>query len=216
MGYLLVGSSLFAFVHPSRVYPDLVFLRLFFSLGGSACVAMVTAILPQITPSSGTSERPVNGKIAGLAGFCTGLGALIAVVVFLPLPRLFISYGFELKKAVQASFYVVGSVAIILSILMFFGLKKDNTKRFKSLFRKADDPRGKGYFKLMGEGFLAARDLRIALAYIGGLVARADSIVISLFIPTVVSHYFVERGLCTVDPHAPAEEVKEVHSFLIT
>jgi hypothetical protein len=62
----------------------------------------------------------------------------------------------------------------------------------------------------MGEGFLAARDPRITLAYIGGLVARADSIVISLFIPTVVSHYFVETGLCTVDPHAPVEEIKEV------
>jgi hypothetical protein len=44
----------------------------------------------------------------------------------------------------------------------------------------------------------------------GGLVARADSIVISLFIPTVVSHYFVEHGLCEVDPHAPASEIKEV------
>ena len=65
----------------------------------------------------------------------------------------------------------------------------------------------------MGEGFLAARDPRITLAYMGGLVARADSIVISLFIPTVVSHYFVERGLCTVDPHAPVEEIKEVLSL---
>lgn len=62
----------------------------------------------------------------------------------------------------------------------------------------------------MGEGVLAARDPRITLAYIGGLVARADSIVISLFIPTVVSHYFVEHGLCEVDPHAPASEIKEV------
>jgi hypothetical protein len=62
----------------------------------------------------------------------------------------------------------------------------------------------------MGEGFLAARDPRIALAYVGGLVARADSIVVSLFIPTVISHYFVEKGLCAVDPHAPTEEIKEV------
>ena len=78
------------------------------------------------------------------------------------------------------------------------------------LFGKNRDDRGKGYFKLMGEGFLAAKDPRIALAYMGGLVARADSIVISLFIPTVVNHYFVDRGLCTVDPHAPVNEIKEV------
>jgi MFS family permease len=210
MGYLLVGASLFAFVHPTRVYPDLIFLRLFFALGGSACVAMVTAILPQMTPYSHASAKPANGKIAGLAGFCTGVGALIAVVVFLPLPRLFISHGWKLKEAVQASFYVVGSVALTISIAMFFGLKKDQTKGISNLFGKKREESGKGYFKLMGEGFLAARDPRIALAYVGGLVARADSIVVSLFIPTVISHYFVEKGLCAVDPHAPTEEIKEV------
>lgn len=175
---------------------------------------MVTAILPQITPSTtDINGKPVNGKIAGLAGFCTGLGALIAVIVFLPLPRFFLSHGWKLKHAVQASFYVVGSVAFVISILMFFGLKRDRTKGIKRLFGKNTgddmDQKGKRYFKLMGEGFLAARDPRISLAYIGGFIARADSIVISLFIPTVVSHYFVDRGLCTVDPHAPVEEIKE-------
>jgi len=176
---------------------------------------MVTAILPQITPSSipdssSTIDKPVNGKIAGLAGLCTGLGALIAVVVFLPLPRVFISHGWELKAAVQTSFYVVGAVAWIFSVLMYWGLKRDSTKGFRSLFRKGWGDEAKGYFQLMGEGMLAAKDPRITLAYIGGLVARADSIVISLFIPTVVSHYFVERGLCDVDPHAPSSEIKEV------
>ena len=115
-----------------------------------------------------------------------------------------------MKGAVQAAFYVVGAVALVISLLMFLGLKKSSAKGIKCLFNKGHDEEGKGYFKLMGEGFLAAKDPRIALAYIGGLVARADSIVVSLFIPTVVSHYFVEMGLCTVDPHAPTEEIKEV------
>ena len=213
IGYLLVGASLFAFVHPSKVYPDLIILRLFFALGGSACVAMVTAILPQLTPSASNpstdSGKPVNGKIAGLAGFCTGVGALIAVTVFLPLPRLFIRYGYKMKEAVQNAFYIVGSFAFLISLFMFIGLKRDSSKGFKTLFKRGDQGSGKTYFKLMGEGFLAAKDPRIALAYIGGFVARADSIVVSLFIPTIVSHYFVEKGLCTVDPHAPAEEIKE-------
>jgi MFS family permease len=211
MGYLLVGGSLFAFVHPSRVYPDLIFLRLFFALGGSACVAMVTAILPQMNPVSLATAKPTNGKISGLAGFCTGVGALIAVTLFLPLPRVFMSHGWGLKEAIQASFYVVGTVALVISVAMFFGLKKDQTKNLANLFGKRREDSGKGYFKLMGEGFLAARDPRIALAYVGGLVARADSIVVSLFIPTVVSHYFVEKGLCAIDPHAPTNEIKEVN-----
>lgn len=121
-----------------------------------------------------------------------------------------------MKNAVQAAFYVVASVALIISFVMFLGLKKDNSRGVRQLFAKNRENRGKGYFKLMGEGFLAAKDPRIALAYIGGLIARADSIVVSLFIPTVVSHYFVEMGLCTVDPHAPAEEIKEVFFSLLS
>jgi hypothetical protein len=163
-----------------------------------------------MTPYSHASAKPANGKIAGLAGFCTGVGALIAVIVFLPLPRYFMSRGWEMKSSVQAAFYIVGSVSLVISLVMFLGLKRSETKGVKCLFKKDREERGKGYFKLMGEGFLAARDPRIALAYVGGLVARADSIVVSLFIPTVVSHYFVEMGLCTVDPHAPTEEIKEV------
>ena len=119
-----------------------------------------------------------------------------------------------MKGAVQMAFYVVGTVALVVSFCMFLGLKRSPQKGIKNLFKQGNEERGKGYFKLMGEGFLAARDPRIALAYIGGLVARADSIVVSLFIPTVVSHYFVEMGLCTVDPHAPTEEIKEVRTVL--
>jgi hypothetical protein len=69
MGYLLVGTSLFTLVHPSQVYLDPIFLRLFFAFGSSAFFAMVTAILPQIAPYSHASTTLANGKIAGLAGF---------------------------------------------------------------------------------------------------------------------------------------------------
>ena len=173
---------------------------------------MVTAILPQMTPHSDTSAKPVNGKLAGLAGLCTGIGALIAVTVLLPLPRLFIAHGYTMKEAVQAAFYVVGGIAFLISGLMFLGLKKDPSRGVGKLFKNdcCDEECRDGYFKLMGKGFSAARDPRIALAYVGGLVARADSIVVSLFIPAVVSHFFVHKGLCTVDPHAPVQEIKEV------
>ena len=110
-------------------------------------MAMVTAILPQMTPSSSPpSDKPVNGKIAGLAGLCTGLGALIALVVLLPLPRFFISHGWKLNEAVQSAFYVAGTVAFVLSIVMFLGLKKDRSKGLQSLCRKNRRESGKGYF----------------------------------------------------------------------
>ena len=49
VGYSIIGLSLFVLVQAKNVYPQLLFARLFFSIGGAAAVTMVTAILPSMT-----------------------------------------------------------------------------------------------------------------------------------------------------------------------
>ncbi|KAH0063172.1 major facilitator superfamily MFS-1, partial [Aureobasidium melanogenum] len=52
---------------------------------------------------------------------------------------------------------------------------------------------------------LGFTDSRIALGYLGGFVARASSVGISLFIPLFVNAYFIREGLCSNDP---SEDIK--------
>ncbi|KAF3088879.1 hypothetical protein TWF569_009521 [Orbilia oligospora] len=63
-GYILVGVSLVVVVQVKSVYPGLVLARILFSMGASATVVSVTAVLPEISaplpdsPSSRSTNEP--------------------------------------------------------------------------------------------------------------------------------------------------------------
>ncbi|KAL6404065.1 hypothetical protein AUP68_13443 [Ilyonectria robusta] len=56
---------------------------------------------------------------------------------------------------------------------------------------------------------LGCSDSRIAIGYLGGFVARASSVAISLFIPLFVNTYFINNGFCKGSPNDPSPELKE-------
>lgn len=177
------------------------------------------------TASSGNSKRDATGgvssQLAGYVGMFTGIGALLAVAVFLPLPATIAGSGTSKKDAVKDSFYIVACVAFIVGALVFFGLRGlpgDQDKGFGNLFSSATASSRKQdtgdvasrtnptYLQLVREALvLAFTDSRIALGYLGGFVARASSVAISLFIPLFVNAYFIREGLCTGDP---GEDIK--------
>lgn len=293
IGYCIVGISLVCLVQSANVYPELLFGRLGFSVGGAACSTMVTAVLPAMvarkTEAGGSrdqeeqgmanghaarlrdEERPGrNGSIghaatpsvsseltitqnrftshsrtpdpeeagssrrssedsadtasgtshlAGLVGLFTGAGALLALAVFLPLPAHFQDNGQSRAQSVQTSFYIVGAVAFCVAIFIFFGLRNlpgESGKSLSALWKTPYDettktsPEGHlhitltpapSYASLIMESLkLGFTDPSIGLGYLGGFVARASSVGISLFIPLFVNAYFVRNGLCTSNP----------------
>lgn len=158
-------------------------------------------------------------QLAGLVGFFTGAGALIALVVFLPLPARFRDEGQSGAQSVQTSFYIVAAVAFCVAIFIFFGLRHlpgEEEKNFAALWQRpydestSTDEQGHlhttltpapSYLSLVTESVkLGFTDPSIALGYVGGFVARASSVGISLFIPLFVNAYFVRNGLCTSNP----------------
>ncbi|KAG6219779.1 hypothetical protein E4U34_003412 [Claviceps purpurea] len=56
---------------------------------------------------------------------------------------------------------------------------------------------------------LGFTDSRIALGYIGGFVARASTVAISLFIPLYVNTFFISNGFCQGSPNDPSPELKK-------
>ncbi|USW47339.1 Putative major facilitator superfamily, MFS transporter superfamily [Septoria linicola] len=160
-----------------------------------------------------------TSQLAGLVGFFTGAGALVALAIFLPLPVHFQNSGLDRAESVQASFYVVAFVALAVAVAIFFGLRNlpgEEKKTIKALFRPPYDeattvgPDGRphiilspapSYFVLAKQALkLGFTDSAIGLGYLGGFVARASSVAISLFIPLFVNAYFVRSGLCTSNP----------------
>jgi hypothetical protein len=156
-----------------------------------------------------------SSQLAGFVGLFTGLGALLAVVVFLPLPARFQAGGSSGSEAVALGFYVVGAVAITVAYVCVFGLRNLPGEQGKSIlnayrtFMKPKDERGHTpesrflvfYPRLLLQALaLGARDVDVGLAYVGGFVARASSVAISLFIPLYVNAYFIASGRCPENP----------------
>lgn len=65
------------------------------------------------------------------------------------------------------------------------------------------------YLHLMKDSVLLGfADSRIALGYLGGFVARASTVAISLFIPLYVNTFFISNGFCQGSPNDPSPELK--------
>lgn len=158
-------------------------------------------------------------QLAGLVGLFTGAGALVALLIFLPLPTWFQGEGQSRAHSVQSGFYIVASVAVCVAIFIFFGLRNlpgEEDKTLSALWSTPYDESTKttddghlhttltpapSYMSLVKESLkLGFTNPSIGLGYLGGFVARASSVGISLFIPLFVNAYFVRNGLCTSNP----------------
>ncbi|KAF9874003.1 major facilitator superfamily transporter [Colletotrichum karsti] len=184
--------------------------------------------------AAGDVDEAKAGKPSALAGYVgvfTGCGALVALSLFLPLPARFGQIeGKPQSEAVADSFYVVGAVAFVVAIFVFFGLrdlKGEEGKGWSVLLGlkktgssedDTDEP-GSGhphrpkvlpYFRLLRDSItLGFTDSQIALGYLGGFVARASTVAISLFLPLYINTFFIGNGYCKGNPNDPNEELKK-------
>ncbi|KAI6373648.1 hypothetical protein MCOR25_003421 [Pyricularia grisea] len=87
-------------------------------------------------------------------------------------------------------------------------------RRRRSQSRRAGQPsvqdRYLPYGQLLKDSVrLGFVDPQIGLGYLGGFVARASTVAISLFIPLFINTYFIRNGFCQGSPHDPSPELKK-------
>ena len=154
-----------------------------------------------------SSQRSSPTRLAGLVGIFTGFGALLALGLFLPLPTQFQKLHVGPGPAIAYTYYVVGSVALFVAGVCFLGLrnlKGEEEKSWRAILtshRAAGVSLGKeptlAYWDLLVQSVqLGFKHPLIGLGYLGGFVARASSVGISLFIPLFVNAYFATSGIC--------------------
>ena len=151
----------------------------------------------------GTVDDPYisTTRVAGFVGMSTGCGALIALLVFLPLPARFQHRGTEPGPALKHSFYIVAAVSFLLALWCFVGLRRLAYEDSMKQAGPKDSKPLKEQIKFIGRSLKLAivagfERSDIALGYLGGFVARASSVGISLFIPLLVNALFLSSHLC--------------------
>ncbi|KAH8595669.1 MFS transporter-like protein [Bisporella sp. PMI_857] len=201
------------------------------SLDSEATITPSTYAKPRQSNTNSKKSSSSPPKLAGLVGVFTGCGALVALTIFLPLPARFSHIeGITQAQAVADSFYIVGGVALVVAGLCFFGLQGlqgEEGKGWRLLFRSTSSSQGYEaapqneaqeatrapflpYWRLLIDStILGVKDAQIGLGYLGGFVARASSVGISLFIPLYVNAYFIRNGFCQGSPNDPSPELKK-------
>ncbi|GAB7343953.1 hypothetical protein MBLNU457_1898t1 [Dothideomycetes sp. NU457] len=184
---------------------------------------------PQPLGKGDKDPKSDTSRLAGIVGMFTGIGALLAVVVFLPLPAALGRNGPK-AQAVQESFYIVGITAMIVGLFVLLGLRDlpgEEHKNLSSLFRYNQATNSKtdstgntttapssSYIRLFGSALLLGiTDSHITLGYLGGFVARASSVGISAFIPLFVNAYYIRTGKCNTNPDDTLSTLENRHGI---
>ena len=178
-------------------------------------MAFTPAACGESSPASSqhASDRTSTSRMAGFVGLATGVGALLSLFGLLRLPPLLQHRGSSPARALTHTYYVVACISLALSILCAIGLRNiDQRKKWIPLTQPQQRlvaRRSSHENTLLQAVKLGFTESSIGLAYIGSVVARTSSVLISTFIPLFVNAYYVNSGLCDVDLRDPQNIKKD-------
>jgi MFS family permease len=185
-GFLLMAVAYAAYPFANN-YVELFCYRMIFAVAIATLGGMMQVVL---------ADYPLEmdrGMLAGIAVFLNSLGALVFLSVLTRLPAQFRGAGFSELWAGRASYLCVGGLCV-LSALTMLALRPGLPSNMA-----AHTP----IRTLMAEGFRAGRQPRVALAYAASFMARADLVIVALFLALWA------QTVAEADGFSPAEAAKE-------
>jgi MFS family permease len=192
MGFILMSVGLF--LTPSVTSVAMLYLyRGIFAVGSAAVTTMLATVIADYVVDED------RGKGSGMLGVGNGIGALLTVFVLLRLPQVFQNAGNSAASAASQTYLIVAVVAGIAGILMWLGLQGRT---------RAQTEQQKSAVQRFREGFGAARDPGVALAYAAAFVSRGDLAVVGTFFTLWATTYgTTEAGLSAAEALATAGAV---------
>ncbi|ODQ63111.1 MFS general substrate transporter [Nadsonia fulvescens var. elongata DSM 6958] len=230
VGALAMATSLLVYTEVSSVYPWLLLCRVLFAVGASAATSMITAILAPMSRYNmdlralitttmawrhpmapiAQAEPEVNhrGKLAGIVGTATGLGAVLAVTVLLPLPTRLDTTPSQPAVALRRTYGVVGALGLLTALIYFWGFASQSPASYSSGDEESNEEEvSPSYLSLLKSGFaVAGTDRAARQAYLGAFVARATTVITAVFIPMTVHSWYIESGKCHVGDSSALKE----------
>lgn len=185
LGFLVTGLAYAAY--PFANDPgQLLIYRLIFGIGVAALGGMLATVL---------ADYPVDkdrGKLTGISFFLNAVGALLFFVVLSRLPQLYQSAGLSEQWAGRAA-YLTAAAICVFSAFVMFGLKPGRPDQVGERVPLTT---------LVRQGLGAGRRPRIALAYAASFAARADLVIVALFLALWVQNAAIADGYSAAEAAA--------------
>jgi MFS family permease len=153
--------------------------RLILAAGIAATSAMLSTLIADYA-----AERS-HGVFIGCSSILNGLGSVLFFMVLTKMPSWFQHAGLTEIEAGRGAYFTIGGIAF-LSALMMLGLKGG---------RPAHIEKHIPLLTLIQQGLQAARAPRIALSYGASFAARADMLIITLFLSLWANQSFQAQGI---------------------
>ncbi|KAJ3383434.1 hypothetical protein HDU84_003601 [Entophlyctis sp. JEL0112] len=147
----------------------------------------------------GGNLKSSRGKLAGLVGLSSGLGALVALFIFLPMP---VGYT-DIVEGLHRTYLAVGLMSAAFGCILAAFLPG------AAPVQTTPQTSAKSILKVAAEGFSSARIPEVLLGYVASFLARGDTVIITLFVPLWVYKTYIDNGSCTA-PSPDAPDIRDV------
>ena len=179
LGFNMVGIC-YVLYPMARTVDELFLARPVFAFGAACISAMLASVINDYP------DEKSRSKFQAVAFMLNGIG--IAAVNGLA-GRMFGWYkGLGLDSVIvgRATFWTAAGACLVVALVLIIFLKPG---------APAQVAKREGLFKTAGVAFRAARNPRVALAYVGALVSRGDLAVVSVFYALWLRQVGLEQGL---------------------
>jgi MFS family permease len=176
-GFLVTALAYAAYPFANDIGQLLIY-RLIYAVGIAALGGMLATVL---------ADYPVDadrGKLTGISFFLNAVGALLFFAVLTRLPSFFQGFGATETEAGRFAYLTISAVCVVSALIML-GLKPGRPDQLTERLPLRT---------LLTQGINAGRQPRIALAYAASFAARADLVIVALFLSLWVQTAAIADG----------------------
>jgi MFS family permease len=177
VGFLVAALAYAAFPFADDTGQLLIY-RIVFAVSLAALTGMLATVL---------ADYPVDadrGKLTGISFTLNALGAVLFLVLLVNMPQWYRDSGLSEIDAGRAAYLTVAAVCLVSAVVMW-GLKPGRPEQVTERLP---------LMTLLRQGLAAGREPRISLAYAASFAARADLVIVALFLALWVQSAAITDG----------------------
>jgi MFS family permease len=188
LGYVILATGYMAYPFATSV-EMLTLFRAIFAVGAAAIISTFTTVLTDYP------QEQSRGKLVALGSILNGIGLVLLSSIGGQVIKWLTEGGYDPVVAGRMAITGVGMLGFVSAVVVLWGLRGE-----KLVLEHEKIP----FTRLVREGFGAARNPRVALAYAAAFISRGDVVVVGMYLSLWAQRIGSEMNLSPGEAQAQA------------